>query len=186
MGQHDSSHHDRSYSDGNHRFRISKTPGKHLVIKALQGIEEREVLSILLLPDYRLADKIELHEGYQQYGHQQGDGQNQRNGPGEAQQEVVHQSDGYHQKREEGDTDGQRSRQDGLEEMNRTVYRGMPARHSLRQAFQIAVYNHDRIVHNHSQGNNQGCQRNRIKFHPEGMKQSQRNKDGDGNSRSSH
>ena len=56
---------------------------------------------------YRLTNEPELHERYQQHGYQQGDAQNQRNGPGETQQEVVYHAGNHNQEGEECDTDGQ-------------------------------------------------------------------------------
>lgn len=63
---------------------------------------------------YRLTNEPELHERYQQHGYQQGDAQNQRNGPGETQQEVVYHAGNHNQEGEECDTDGQCSRENGL------------------------------------------------------------------------
>lgn len=42
-------------------------------------------------------DEPELHERYQQHGYQQGDAQNQRNRPGETQQEIVYHAGNHNQ-----------------------------------------------------------------------------------------
>lgn len=100
------------------------------------------------------------------------------NGPREAQQEVVYHARNHNQEGEERDTDGQRSREDGFKEMRGTINGRMPARHPLSDFLQITVDYDDGIVHNHSQGHNQGCQRHGVQFDAKGIKESQRDKDG--------
>ena len=77
------------------------------------------------------------------------------------------------QEGEEGNTDGNRSREDGFEEMLCTLNGSMPARYSFSDLLQIAVDDHDRIINNHAQCHNQCSQGYGIQFQPESMEQAQ-------------
>ena len=143
---------------------------KQLIIIGLQEFHERESF---FMRRYRLTDEPELHERYQQHGYQQRDAQNQCNGPGETQQEVVYHAGNHNQEGEECDTDGQCSREYGLEEMRGTEDRRMPARHSFADFLQITVDDDNGVVHNHSQRHNQGSQRHGVQLNAKGIEKSQ-------------
>ena len=122
-----------------------------------------------------------MHEGHKHGSHEKRHAENQRDRPGECLQEVVYHACRSQQEGEKRDADGQRSRQDGLEEVCGTQDRGVPTGHAFAKFLQIVVDDDDAIVHNHAQSHDERGQRHGVQFNVEAIEQSQGNKYGDGN-----
>ena len=83
----------------------------------------------------------------------------------------------YEEEREEGNTDRQRRRENGLQEMSRTFDRSMPAGLSLANLLQIIINDDNRVVYDHTQRDDQRRQCNSIQLKPKRIEKSQRDKD---------
>ena len=75
---------------------------------------------------------------------------------------------------EERQRDAQRGGKHGHEELSRSGYGGMPARHALAELLHVVVDDDHGVVHHHAERNDKGCQRDGVQLHPEKIKQTHR------------
>ena len=148
---------------------MAEAVGDEPVVRLLHEVEEVEVF--FLGRSDRLSDEVELHEGYYQFGHSERDEQDGQNSPWKIVNGVVHRTSRCNQEGEERDRDSHRGREDALEEVSGRLLGGMPARHALTEFLHVGVDDDDGVVDNHAQRRDKGCQRHRVQFDVERIKQ---------------
>ena len=156
---------------------MAEVPCQGSVVPVLHPVGDVALAGNLLL---HLAYDGHVEQGYDDRRHHQGNHQVDGDGRGEDPYGISGLALQGEEYGEEDGADAYRGQKHGPEILLHALYGCLHAAHAASQILQIAVYDHDAVVHNHAQHHDEACQGDDVQFYAHGIHDTRADEGGQG------